>query len=73
MGRKLRDGRDAAERVHTGAFMALIDHMKDKHYPDDEERRKFKERVRADLSNMDNRLWFDSYSPQPSPFSIRYV
>ena len=52
-------------KLNTGAFMALIDHMKEKHYPDDEERARFQERVRADLSNHDYRLWFDSYIPPP--------
>jgi hypothetical protein len=58
-GRRLAEGRRAAQRVHTGAFVALINHF-EKHYPDEAERANFAERLKADLSNPDYHLSFDS-------------
>ena len=53
--------RRAALSVFSGAFGALINHMKEQ-YPDEGERQKFTERVQADLANPEYRLYTISYT-----------
>jgi len=60
LGRKLVDARRAALSVFRGALMALTEHMR-KYYPNDEERDKFAQRVKADLENPEYRLYTISY------------
>lgn len=53
------EGRRAAERVQGGAYESVANSMTEK-YPDDAERSKFANRVRAEL--IDYHFYFDSYA-----------
>jgi hypothetical protein len=59
-GTRILGARRAALAVFTGAFGALINHMKSA-YPDQEERDKFTKRVQADLENPEYKLYTISY------------
>jgi hypothetical protein len=56
----MASARRAAINVFGGALVALAEIMKE-HYPDEEERHKFAERVKTELENPEYRLYSVSY------------
>ena len=56
---EMRKAREFALSTWSQCFSDFIYIMRDRHYPNDRERDKFTEAVKADLANPEYKLWTD--------------